>query len=141
MQDYCQSKGWIVAQTFVEPGASARDDKRPIFQEMISEALKRDHPFEVIITLTTSRFFRDATGSRIYKRRLSKAGVRVVAIHQEFSDDPMGNVIEGFFELIDQYESDMNGYHTLRAMKENARQGYYNGSIPKYGFTTRSEHV
>ncbi len=26
------------------------------------------------------------------------------------------------------------GYHTLRAMKENARKGYVNGSTPKFGF-------
>jgi len=38
--------------------------------------------------------------------------------------------MEGIFELIDQCESDMNGYHTLRAMKENARKGYFNGSRP-----------
>ena len=42
--------------------------------------------------------------------------------------------MEGIFELIDQYESEINGLHTLRAMKENARQGYYNGSRPKFGF-------
>jgi len=49
-------------------------------------------------------------------------------------DDPMGGFVEGIFELIDQYESEMNGYHTLRAMKENASKGYINGSTPKFGF-------
>jgi DNA invertase Pin-like site-specific DNA recombinase len=87
-----------------------------------------------ILTLTTSRFFRDATEARFYKRSLSKNGVKVTAIHQETSDDPMGGFIEGIFELIDQYESDMNGFHTLRAMKENARKGYINGSSPRFGF-------
>ena len=85
-------------------------------------------------TLTTSRFFREATGARVYKQKLGKLGVKVVAIHQQVTDDPMGSVVEGIFELIDQYESDMNGFHTLRAMKENARKGFYNGSRPKFGF-------
>ena len=135
LRDYCRQKGWEVCRVFVEPGASARDDTRPAFREMVETALTRPPPFEVILTLTTSRFFRDATQARVYKHRLEKNGVRVVAIHQEVADDPMGGFMEGIFELIDQYESDMNGFHTLRAMKENARQGYFNGSRPKYGFT------
>ena len=132
LEDYCRSKGWIVHKIFVEPGASARDEHRPVFQEMLAEA--KSKVFDVVLTLTTSRFFRDATGARVYKAKLAKQGVKVVAVHQEVNDDPMGNFMEGIFELIDQYESDINSFHTLRAMKENARQGYYNGSRPKFGF-------
>ena len=134
LRAYCQQKGWNVHRVYVEPGASARDDKRPVFQEMIADARSKAHPFDIILTLTTSRFFRDATQARIYKNRLAKHNVKVTAIHQETTDDPMGGFVEGIFELIDQYESEMNGYHTLRAMKENARKGYMNGSIPKFGF-------
>ena len=136
LRAYCEQKGWTLYKEYIEPGASARDDRRPIFQEMIAEALGKNHSIDIIVTLTTSRFFRDATEARVYKRHLAKHGVRVVAIHQEVSDDPMGGFVEGIFELIDQYESDINGFHTLRAMKENARQGYFNGSRPKFGFTT-----
>jgi site-specific DNA recombinase len=134
LRAYCCQKGWDVHRVYVEPGASARDDRRPVFQEMVFDARRKDHPFDMILTLTTSRFFRDATQARIWKHKLVKQGVKVVAIHQETSDDPMGGFIEGIFELIDQYESDMNGFHTLRAMKENASKGYFNGSCPRYGF-------
>jgi DNA invertase Pin-like site-specific DNA recombinase len=134
MEDYCQSQGWLVYKTYVEPGASARDDNRPVFQEMVDDALNGQ--FDVIVTLTTSRFFRDSLGAKSYKHKLSKLGVKVVAIRQHISDDPVGTLMEGIFEQIDQYESEMNGFHTLRAMIENARQGYFNGSIPKYGFMT-----
>lgn len=118
----------------MESGASARDEHQVVFQEMMADVRQKERPFDVMLTLTTSRFFRDATGARFYKAKLAKLGVKVVAVHQEVNDDPMGNFIEGIFELIDQYESDINSFHTLRAMKENARQGYYNGSRPKFGF-------
>jgi len=135
LEDYCRAKGWVIHRKYVEPGASARDEHRPVFQEMLGDAKSKERPIDVVVTLTTSRFFRDATGARVYKAKLAKLGVKVVAVHQEVNDDPMGNFIEGIFELIDQYESDINSFHTLRAMKENARQGYYNGSRPKFGFT------
>lgn len=135
LRAYCDQKGWDIYRVYSEMGASARDDKRPIFQEMMSDAKSRERPFDIILTLTTSRFFRDATQARVWKHKLAKRGIKVMAIHQETTDDPMGGFVEGIFELIDQYESDMNSFHTLRAMKENARKGYYNGSSPRYGFT------
>jgi site-specific DNA recombinase len=141
LTDYCRNKGWTVRKTYVELGASARDDKRPVFQEMMGDAFGKDHPFDVILTLTTSRFFRDSTGARIYKHRLAKKGVKVMAIHQKFPEEPMGSLVEVIFEGIDQYESDINGFHTLRAMKENARRGYFNGSRPKFGFQVVSKDV
>ena len=38
------------------------------------------------------------------------------------------------FELIDQLESETNGARTRAGMAENARQGYFNGSRPPFGF-------
>ena len=134
MEAYCRSKGWEIVKIFKEAGASGRDDNRPAFQDMIYEATKTPRPVDVILTITTSRFSRDVRQARIYKHLLRKAGVSVVAIKQEVSDDPMGGVIEGIFELIDQYESEINALHTRRAMIENARQGNFNGSRPPFGF-------
>jgi site-specific DNA recombinase len=31
MRDYCKHLGLLIAQEYVEPGASATDDKRPVF--------------------------------------------------------------------------------------------------------------
>jgi site-specific DNA recombinase len=38
------------------------------------------------------------------------------------------------FSLFDEYQSNENAKHTPRAMKENARQGFFNGSVPPYDF-------
>jgi len=37
-------------------------------------------------------------------------------------------------EVFDEYQSKENAKHTLRAMRENARQGYWNGSRPPCGY-------
>jgi site-specific DNA recombinase len=36
--------------------------------------------------------------------------------------------------LFDEYQSRENSKHTLRAMKENARQGFWNGARPPLGY-------
>ena len=133
LKEYAAANETSVAVEYVEPGASARDDRRPAFQDMVSVALSKNPPFNVILVLTTSRFFRDATKARLYKHKLRRKGIQVIATTQETSDDPSGHLVEGFFELVDQYESEMTGFHTARAMKENVRRGYLNHP-PRFGF-------
>lgn len=36
MRDWCRAHGHLVVTEYVEPGASATDDKRPVFQRMIA---------------------------------------------------------------------------------------------------------
>lgn len=135
-ESYCERKGWDIVTEFVEPGASATDDKRPAFQRMIDEASLRPSPFDVVVVHSFSRFFRDAFLAENYRRRLEKNGVNLVSITQELSDDPNGNMIRQVFNLFDEYQSKETAKHVLRSMKENTRQGFWNGSKPPYGYRT-----
>ena len=69
------------------------------------------------------------------KEKFRREGVRVVSVCQETNDDPVGQLIEGIFECIDQYESEMNGMRTSAAMREAVRQGYFPGAKTPFGFT------
>uniref|UniRef100_UPI001BD2239C recombinase family protein n=1 Tax=Bradyrhizobium sp. dw_78 TaxID=2719793 RepID=UPI001BD2239C len=134
LRAYCAARGIEVIAEFVEPGATATDDKRAAFQRMMDEASQRPSPFDVIIVHSFSRFFRDQFQLEFYVRRLAKNGVRLTSITQELGDDPMSVMMRQIMALFDEYQSKENAKHTLRAMKENARQGYWNGSRPPFGY-------
>jgi DNA invertase Pin-like site-specific DNA recombinase len=134
MHEWCKAKKYSVAVEYIEPGASATDDRRPEFQRMIAETTGNPTPFDAIIIHSLSRFFRDAFQFTFYERQLKKAGVQVISITQQTSDDSAGEMARSIFSLFDEYQSKENAKHTLRAMKENARQGFFNGSNPPYGF-------
>ena len=119
---------------YVEPGMSATDDRRPEFQRMIDAATTKPPAFEMVVVHSYSRFFRDQFQLEFYVRRLAKNGVRLVSITQELGDDRINNMIRQIMALFDEYQSRENAKHTLRAMKENARQGYWNGSLPPIGY-------
>ena len=70
MRDWCQAQGLLVAQEYIEPGASATDDTRPVFQQLIADALLTPAPYESIIVHSLSRFFRDHIASGVYQRKL-----------------------------------------------------------------------
>lgn len=134
LRKHCAERGIAVVHEYVEPGASATDDNRRVFKRMLEDVLAPDSDIDAILVYHTSRFMRNASKARAFKDVLRKQGVRVMSITQEFNDDPMGGFIEGIFELVDQYESDVNGMRTAAAMRQNARHGFFNGSQAPFGF-------
>ena len=134
IEGYCLSRGWEVAAEFVEPGNTATDDRRPSFQAMIDAAMVKPPTFNVILVHSFSRFFRDQFQFEFYVRKLAKNGVKLVSITQDLGDDPMSIMMRQIMTLFDEYQSKENGKHTLRAMNENARQGFWNGARAPIGY-------
>ena len=134
LKEWAKANGHLVVREYVELGASATDDKRPVFRQMIMDALMKPSVFEVIIIHSLSRFFRDGIEFGVYERKLAKNKVKVISITQPTSDDAGGEMMRRIINLFDEHQSKENSKHTSRAMKENARQGFFNGSSPPFGY-------
>jgi site-specific DNA recombinase len=135
-RQYCEREGWEVAEIFSEPGASALDENRPSFQEMIYKATRIDRPYDIVVVHSLSRFSRDALHSELYVRQLAKAGVRLASITQDIADDAGGEFIRKVLNVFNVHQSRENAKHVHRAMCENARQGLWNGSRAPFGYRT-----
>ncbi|MCO5132087.1 MAG: recombinase family protein [Xanthobacteraceae bacterium] len=133
---YCDARNLQLVETFIEPGASATNDRRPEFQRMIEAGTSKPAPFDVVVVHSFSRFFRDHFELEFYVRKLAKNGVKLVSITQEMGDDPMHVMMRQIMALFDEYQSKENAKHVMRALKENARQGFWNGSLPPIGYRT-----
>jgi site-specific DNA recombinase len=132
--EFAARHGAAIAQEYVEEGASGTDANRPVFNRLLGDALKPTSTASTIVVHHTSRFTRDATQARVVKTKLRKAGVRVLFVLQDFADDPMGTLMEGLFECIDQYESELNGLRTSAAMREAVKQGFWPGARAPFGY-------
>jgi site-specific DNA recombinase len=131
---YCSARGYDLVETFVDAGASATNDRRPEFQRMIDAGTSKPAAFEVVVVHSFSRFFRDHFELEFYVRKLAKNGIRLLSITQEMGDDPMHVMMRQIMALFDEYQSKENAKHVQRAMKENARQGFWNGALPPIGY-------
>ena len=134
LHEWAKANGHLVVQEYVEPGASATDDKRPVFQQMIHDAMLKPSAFEIILIHSLSRFFRDGIEFGVYERKLAKNKVKVISITQPTSDDSAGEMMRRIITLFDEHQSKEISKHVSRAMKENARQGYFNGAHAPYGY-------
>jgi site-specific DNA recombinase len=136
LSSWTRARGWAVVAEFVEPGASGSDDRRPVFQQMIERACDGEHAFDVIVVHSYSRFFREAFEQEFYLRKLSKHDVKLVSITQPVGDedDPVQGMMRKVIALFDEYQSKENAKHVIRSMKENARQGFWNGATCPLGY-------
>lgn len=57
-----------------------------------------------------------------------------MSITQETGDGSTGDLIRRIILLFDEYSSKENAKHTLRAMRTNAAEGFWNGSKPPFGY-------
>lgn len=138
---YCRKRGWEIAREYVEPGASARDDKRPEFRRLIDDACTDHSPYDIVLVHSLSRFFRDAIEQGLHKRKLEKYGVLLLSVTQDFGQGPQADLIQTVVAACDAHQSAETSKHVKRAMKENARLGFWNGSRPPLGYKTTVAEV
>ncbi len=82
---YCAARGYQLAETYVEPGASATNDRRPEFQRMIEAGTSKPAPFDIVIVHSFTRFFRDHFELEFYVRKLAKNGVKLISITRRWA--------------------------------------------------------
>src|SRR6516162_9807424 len=120
LRSWCRTKGHTVVAEFIEAGASATDDRRPVFQQMIERACNGDHAFDLIVVHSYSRFFREAFEQEFYLRKLAKHGVRVISSTQPVGDEtePVHAMMRKVIALFDEYQSKENAKHVIRSIKK-----------------------
>ena len=67
-------------------------------------------------------------------RRLRKYGVEVVSVTQPTGDDPSQELMRQIIGIFDEYTSRENGKNVTRAMRESAKQGFWNGARAPLGY-------
>ncbi len=133
---YCSKRDWEVAATYTDAGASATNDNRTEFQAMIAEACSKAKPFDVVIVHSQSRFARNTLDLLHYTKKLEKAEVQFVSITQDIGSGDQADVLRTILGAMDEYQSKETSKHVSRSMCENARQGFWNGAQPPFGYRT-----
>ncbi|MBC9880077.1 recombinase family protein [Bradyrhizobium sp. INPA01-394B] len=130
---FCDQNGYVVVEEFVE-AKTATDDRRPVLQDMIERACAPDHPYDAIVFYAFNRFFRNVAEMELTIRKLRKHGVEVVSVTQPTGDDPSQILVRQIIGAFDEHTSREISKNTTRAMRESAKQGFWNGATPPLGY-------
>jgi site-specific DNA recombinase len=131
--NHCTANKWTVVNEYVE-AATATDDRRPAFQQMMERACDPDRPFNTIVFYSFNRFFRNGADMELAIRKLRKHGVEVVSVTQPTGDDHSRELMRQLIGVFDEHTSREISKNTTRAMRESAKQGFWNGATPPLGY-------
>lgn len=128
-REFCAREGHDVVRVYADRAMSGRTDDRPEFQRMIANAGESD----LVVVYMMDRFSRDPYDAPVYKRELSKRGVRVVSATESISDTPEGIVMEKLLEGMAAAESMRTSRRTVRGMEGEAMKAHALG-VRVYGY-------
>lgn len=105
--------------------------------KMKLEAMKRQG-IQYIVVLSTSRLWRSDIVKILIHREMKKHGVDVKAIDRPdysiYKKNPSTNLMNGVFELLDEYEREEIALKLGRGRKKKAEGSGYSGGGAPYGY-------
>ena len=128
---FAERNGIEVIKIYDDRAMTGTNDRRPKFQQMLSEAERMQYQYVIVYSL--DRFARDRYDSAVYKRQLKQHGKKVLSATENISDDPTGILMESLLEGLAEYYSKELSRKIRRGMDDNAEKCLANGSLP-YGY-------
>lgn len=99
IQAYCDANDFVLVATYIDRAISGTSaEKRPEFLRMIADSELKQ--FDVVCVHKLDRFARNRYDSAFYKNLLKKAGVRLISVLENLSDDPESVILEGVLESL-----------------------------------------
>lgn len=131
---YCKHHSHRVAAIYVDRAISAHAsmDKRPAFQQMLSDSARA--PWKTVLVYKLDRFARNREDAAIARMRLRKAGCNVESAKEGISKNPEGVILEALLEGMAEYYSLELSQKVRRGMNETARKGQNTGGPVPLGY-------
>lgn len=136
LETHYGQRGVELVEVYQDGGLSGTTDNRPGLQALFEHAMRPGSGITEIGVYSFSRLFRDHYLLEHYRRKLKRAGVRIVAITQDVGQDAEGDLVRSVLSNFDEYQSRQTAKFTRDTMRRNAEDGFWNGAIAPFGYTT-----
>lgn len=130
--EYAEREGFSVVNEYIDRAITGRNDDRPDFQRMLTDAKKKE--FQYVIVYKLDRFARNRYDSAINKHSLKQNGVRVVSAMENIGDNPESIILEAMLEAIAEYYSVDLSQKIKRGRRDAAAKGNYIGGGLPWGY-------
>jgi site-specific DNA recombinase len=139
LQKLATDRGLTVSQEYADAVESAKDDRRPAFQQLRGDLRRRDRGWDVLLLLDPSRLSRNQYVAHVFSQECRDRGVQVVYAHMPASDPLVEIVVLPLMHAIAELHSHDSKQKGLTGMAENVRQGWRAGGKAPFGY--QIEHV
>ena len=133
---YAESHKYNIIHVYADRAMTGRNDSRPDFRKMIADAEK--HLFQCVLVYKFDRFARNQYDSVIYKKKLSDAGVKLVAVMEPIPDGHGAKILESIYMAMAEEYSENLSQNIKRGLRGNALKCLAN-HVPSYGYRINKE--
>jgi site-specific DNA recombinase len=130
LRTFAEARSWHIlpSHIYADFGISGASIDRPALKAMITAALAKPKPFDVILVDDTSRLSRNLAEAMQLKQQLEFAGIRLIAVSQGVdSADDQADVIWTVHGLVDSLFLKELAKKTHRGMEGLALRGLHTG--------------
>jgi len=133
---FAQKHAIKVVKFFAEEACGENVEGRPQFRRMI-DCCKAQQSFQYVLVYDISRWgrFENPKESVYWEVEVERTGKRVVFVSEGFKEESIGTSITNFVKSAEASEYLKNiRRQTVRGMLYNAKQGFWMGGRPPYGY-------
>ena len=116
-EQFCGSRGWSIADRYIDSGISGSKDSRPELNRLMADAKRRK--FDAVVVYRFDRFARSTRHLVNALAEFSALGIQFISMHEGVdTTTPNGRLVFGIFASIAEFERDL--------IRERVRSGVAN---------------
>ncbi|GHU74622.1 hypothetical protein AGMMS49992_16590 [Clostridia bacterium] len=130
--DYAKREGLQIVGEYIDRALTGRNDDRPEFQRMLSDAKHKQ--FERVIVYKLDRFARNLYDFVIHEHTLKKFGVTVISAMEGIDDRPESIMLKALLAASAEYYSHELSQKVKRGRHDSALKGKFVGGTVPMGY-------
>ena len=130
ISDWAKRNDVKVLEWFVEEGESAKTADRTKLKEMLKYTVQHHEEIDLLLVYKVDRLSRQTSDYLAIKEALSKRGIRVYSVSEQFDDTPMGKAMEGISSIFAQLDNDNRAERCKNGMMDGVDAGRWMWPAP-----------
>lgn len=134
LQRLALDRGLAIVAEYADAVESAKDERRPGFQRLLTDLRAQDRPWSYLLAVDTSRLSRRQYMAQVLGHECRKRGVEILYSRLPAADPIADLVVLGVMRVFDELHSLMSREKGLAGMAENVRRGWRAGGRAPRGY-------
>jgi site-specific DNA recombinase len=142
IRKYAEEQGYGIIRVYKDDAVSGTSTNgRKAFEEMMADSERPSCGFRHILVYDVKRFSRgDTDEAGYYRYRLRQHGVEVIYVSENFRGDDSDELLRVVKQQQARQEPKDLSKVTFRGLLTSARQGFWLGGVPPFGYDLRYEN-
>src|SRR5258708_3867555 len=135
MRACAHQRHWLVAEDFVEPGASAKTTERPALQRLLARLRDSKRKTDIVLVHKIDRLARNVYDHATIKALLTQRHVQLASVVENVDDTVPGQLVENIMASIAQFYSANLSEEVKKGMREKLKRGGW-PHLPPRGYVS-----